>query len=120
MYLFKLQGIGGVLVATINIILLAIGGDQVEAAFYCFLFSVIFLIGSVFALIYLKRTELYGQCIENKQVSEDNTEKDESSHLLGKPDNASEEIQDVNVCSVLKTIRVEAFTVFIIYVVTLG
>lgn len=114
------QGIGGVLVATINIILLAIGGDQVEAAFYCFLFSVIFLIGSVFALIYLKRTELYSQCIENKQVSEDNTEKDESSHLLGKPDNASEEIQDVNVCSVLKTIRVEALTVFIIYVVTLG
>ena len=35
----NIKGGGGVVVATINIILLAIGGDQVDAAFYCFLFA---------------------------------------------------------------------------------
>ena len=40
-----MQGIGGIFAATINIVLLAIGGDDVSAAFYCFLLSVIFLTG---------------------------------------------------------------------------
>ena len=51
------------IVATINILLLAVGGDPVAAAFYCFLFSVVFLLGSVLALLHLKRTPLYRQCV---------------------------------------------------------
>ena len=58
-----MQGVGGVIVATINILLLAVGGDPVDAAFYCFLFSVLFLLGSVLALLHLKRTPLYRQCV---------------------------------------------------------
>ena len=66
--------------ATINIILLAVGGNPVEAAFYCFLFSVVFLTGSLFAFIYLTRTSLYEHCIEGKTRSD--TEPTETSSLL--------------------------------------
>ena len=113
------QGIGGVIVATINIVLLAFGGDQVEAAFYCFLFSVIFLIGSIFALVYLMKTPLYQQCIEqNSQKSL--SVPDEASQLLEKETGNDSEQVSVHVMTILKKIKVEALTVLIIYIVTLG
>ena len=112
-----IKGIGGVIVATINIILLAIGGDPVDAAFYCFLFSVIFLIGSLFAFVYLMRTPLYKQCIEDKKICE--IEPSETSALL--PDKSdTSELKTVSVTTVLEKIKVEAVTVFVIYIVTLG
>ena len=39
------QGIGGVFAASINIALLALGGDDVSSAFYCFLLAILFLAG---------------------------------------------------------------------------
>lgn len=108
------KGGGGVVVATINIILLAIGGDQVDAAFYCFLFSVFYLIGSVFAFLYLSRTSLYHQCI----VATLDDEADERTRLLGDQEQPLE--KTVDVLAILKKIKTEAVTVFLIYVVTLG
>ena len=43
----------------VNIILLAIGGNEVDAAFYCFLLSVVFLSGSLVVFVLLSRTEIF-------------------------------------------------------------
>ena len=107
------QGIGGVLVALINIVLLALGGDDVSAAFYCFLFSVIFLLGAILALIYLTLTPLYSY-----YVLQERTQSETTPLLLGQ--GSAQETKTVGVWSILKEIRVEALTVLMIYIVTLG
>ena len=111
------QGGGGVVVASINVALLAVGGDQVEAAFYCFLFSVIYLMGSVLAFVYLSRTSLYYQCITSKTKSS-SSEPDESTLLLQQDQDTPD--KTVSVAAILRKIKIEALAVFIIYVVTLG
>ena len=110
------------IVATINIILLAIGGDPVDAAFYCFSFSVLFLIGSIFALIYLMRTPLYQQCIEGRSANNDcENEPDENTQLVTNQTEQEDNVdKTVYVSLVLRKIKIEATTVFIIYIVTLG
>ena len=107
---------GGVIVATINILLLAVGGDPVDAAFYCFLFSVVFLLGSVLALLHLKRTPLYRQCVRTSPAAQ--PEPGETTQLLGAEGEGG--AKTVSVAAVLAKIRTEAATVFIIYLVTLG
>ena len=47
------QGIGGVFAASINIALLALGGDDVSSAFYCFLLAILFLAGILFLFLFL-------------------------------------------------------------------
>ena len=111
-----MQGVGGVIVATINILLLAVGGDPVDAAFYCFLFSVVFLLGSVLALLHLKRTPLYRQCVRTSPAAQ--PEPGETTQLLGAEGEGG--AKTVSVAAVLAKIRTEAATVFIIYLVTLG
>ena len=106
------------IVASINIILLAIGGDPVDAAFYCFLFSVVFLTGSLFAFIYLTRTSLYKHCIEGKTSLD--REPTETSSLLSDRSEDTDELKTVSVTRILAKIKIEAVTVFVIYLVTLG
>jgi len=110
------QGIGGIFAATINILLLAIGGDDVSAAFYCFLLSVIFLTGSVLALIIVTRTEFYQHYIAQSTTS--TSSMSESSPLLNQTD--TEDTKTISVKDVMKTIWVEGLTVLIIYIVTLA
>ena len=113
------QGIGGIIVALINIALLAVGGDDVTAAFYCFLFSVIFLIGSVLALYYLTRTPLYAHYVLQQTAT--STERGEETPLLaGQTAGMEKKTVSVSVGDVLRHIRVEALTVLFIYIVTLG
>ena len=113
------QGIGGILVALINIALLALGGDDVTAAFYCFLFSVLFLVGSVLALYYLTTTPLYQYYVLQQQ--QQSRETGETTPLLvGRGGEADPETKSVCVVNILKQIRVEALTVLMIYIVTLG
>ena len=113
-----MQGVGGVIVATINILLLAVGGDPVDAAFYCFLFSVVFLLGSVLALLHLKRTPLYRQCVRTSPAAQ--PEPGETTQLLGAEGEGEGGAKTVSVAAVLAKIRTEAAAVFIIYLVTLG
>ena len=112
------QGIGGILVALINIALLALGGDDVTAAFYCFLFSVLFLLGSVLALYYLTRTPLYQYYVLQQHQP---PQMGETTPLLGGRDGEGDPgTKSVCVVNILKQIRVEALAVLIIYIVTLG
>ena len=114
------QGIGGIIVALINIALLALGGDSVTAAFYCFLFSVLFLIGSVLLFYYLTTTPLYHYYVLQQQQKQ-SRETDESTPLLGGRDGEGDSAtKSVCVLNILKQIRVEALAVLIIYIVTLS
>ena len=107
-----MQGIGGIFAATINIVLLAIGGDDVSAAFYCFLLSVIFLTGSVIALVIVTRTDFYHHYMSQSSSS---SSMSESSPLIGET-----ETKTISVKEVLKRIWVEGLTVLFIYIVTLA
>lgn len=105
------QGIGGIFAATINIVLLAIGGDDVSAAFYCFLLSVIFLTGSVLALFCVTKTKFYRHYIQDKA----STSLSETSPLIG-----GATTKTISVGEVLMSIWAEGLTIFTIYIVTLG
>ena len=54
-----MQAVGGTFAALVNILLLAVGGDDVSAAFYCFLIACVFLSGSVLAFFLVSRTPFY-------------------------------------------------------------
>ena len=114
------QGIGGILVALINIALLALGGDSVTAAFYCFLFSVLFLVGSFLALYYLTRTPLYQYYVLQQQQQQQPQTSETTPLLGGREGEDDQETKSVSVLNILQQIRVEALTVLIIYIVTLG
>lgn len=103
------QGIGGVFAATINILLLAVGGDGVTAAFYCFLLSIIFLFGSVITVCLAMRLNFFKYYMKDSRSRASS----ESTPLLG-------QVKTVKIFEVLKTIWCETLTVFLIYVVTLG
>ena len=109
------MGFGGIIVATINIVLLAVGGDDVTAAFYCFLFSVIFLAGAVMALYYLTTTPHFAYYVQEAGQGGQS----ETTPLL-EGQSPGTENKSVSVGEVLRGIKVEALTVLIIYIVTLG
>jgi len=118
------QGLGGVFAALINILLLAVVNDEVNAAFYCFLLSVLFLCGSTIAFVYMSRTAIYRHYTAPHTVKF-NTDEAEQQPLLsseGKPapTAAPSPRQEVNIGSVLRAIWEEAVTVFLIFLVTLS
>ena len=106
-----LQGLGGVITALLNIILLAIGGNDVDAAFYCFLLSVVFLSGSVLVFLGLTKTRLFKHYTQSAKSLES-----EETSLLDPPGVN----QEVSLIEVITIIWEEEITVFLIYVVTLA
>ena len=109
-----MQGIGGIFAATINILLLAVGGDDVSAAFYCFLLSIIFLAGSVLAFFFVTKTKFYQYHVQESTPSSSTT-LSESSPLMGQSIT-----KNISLSKVLKCIWAEGLTVFTIYIITLG
>lgn len=103
------QGVGGVFAASINIALLAIGGDEVTSAFYCFLLAILFLAGSLVSTAVMTRSQFFKHYIKDPVTTP------ESAPLLG-----SSAPPPISVMAVLRAIRVEAATVLVIYIVTLG
>ena len=97
--------------ALLNIILLAIGGNDVDAAFYCFLLSVVFLSGSVLVFLGLTKTRLFKHYTQSAI-----TLASEETSLLDPPGVN----QEVSLIEVIKIIWEEEITVFLIYVVTLA
>jgi equilibrative nucleoside transporter 1/2/3 len=107
------QGIGGVFAATINIALLALGGnDDVSSAFYCFLLAIMFLAGSWVSCLLMSRTDFYKHHIRDPAPTSP-----ESAPLLA---SSAATPSPISVVGVLGAIRVEALTVLTIYIVTLG
>merc|ERR1719234_2032437 len=98
------QGIGGVFAASINIALLALGGDDVSSAFYCFLLAILFLAGSLVSTVMMVRTDFY--CHYIKDPASSKTE--EGAPLLGPTTPHQTSPQPISLLAVLKAIRVEA------------
>ena len=105
-----MQGLGGILAAVVNILLLWAGGDPVTAAFYCFLLSVLFLSGSFFAFLFASRTEFFRNYVRDTAAPQ----LDEATPLLDGP------AKPISVAAVLRDIWVEGLTVLNIYIVTLA
>jgi len=105
--------VGGTFAALVNILLLAVGGDDVSAAFYCFLIACVFLSGSVLAFFLVSRTPFY-KFYMNEGVEPD---VDERTPLV-QVDSSS--TPDIHVLDVLRRIHIPGVTVFLIYIVTLG
>ena len=95
----------------LNIVLLAIGGNDVDAAFYCFMLSVVFLSGSVLVFLGLTRTQLFKHYTQSAQSLSS-----EETSLLEPPDVK----QEVSLVEVITSIWEEEITVFLIYGVTLA
>lgn len=110
----KGQGIGGVFAAGINIALLALGGNDVDSAFYCFILANVFLGGSLVSVAIMSRTDIYIHFTRSRDPASSHPE---TSPLLDSP---SQPPPDPEISSVLSSIRLEALTVYVIYVVTLG
>ena len=53
------QALGGIFAAATNVIMLAFGASDVDAAFWDFLIAVIFLASALVAFIVLTRSEFY-------------------------------------------------------------
>jgi len=53
------QALGGIIAVTTNIIMLAVGLNDVDAAFYDFLIAIFYLALSLVAFLYVTKTEFY-------------------------------------------------------------
>ena len=53
------QAVGGIFAAASNVIMLALGADDVDAAFWDFLIAIIFLASALVAFIVLTKSEFY-------------------------------------------------------------
>ena len=53
------QAVGGIFAAASNVIMLALGADDVDAAFWDFLIAIIFLATALVAFIVLTKSEFY-------------------------------------------------------------
>ena len=104
------QGVSGVFTSAVTIGLLAFDGDPVSSAFYCFLLAIIFLLGSLVSTLVLTRSRFYKHYIKDPSLNP------EQRPLLAGPAASP----PISVVSVLTTIRVEAATVLMIFIVTLG
>jgi len=106
--------VGGTFAAIVNIVLLAVGGDETTAAFYCFLIACVFLSASVMAFFLVSRTPFYRFYMrEQPQQSVD-----ERTPLVQEDQSYLE--PDIKIFDVLYRIHIPGLTVFIIYIVTLG
>jgi len=91
-----------------------VGGNDVSSAFYCFLLANIFLVGSLVSVCVISKTDIY----KYYTFSRSSLSCPESTPLLSPPSSTDSGVPCVS--SILSSIRLEAVTVFIIYVVTLG
>lgn len=53
------QALGGIFAAATNVVMLALGADNINAAFYDFLIAIIFLASALVAFVVLTRTEFF-------------------------------------------------------------
>jgi len=117
------QGLGGVFAALINIFMLVVINDEVSAAFYCFLLSVVFLAGSTAAFLHMSRTNVYKH-FTSAANAKFNTEETKQPLLQ---DNApaaatttTAAAPRVSIQHIVSCIWEEAVTVFLIFFVTLA
>merc|ERR1719219_975128 len=78
---FSGQAVGGIFASGTNVVVLAMGATPVQAAFFCFVLSVVFLLTALMAYAAATRTEFYQHYLGEKPSNDVET-KPEDSKLL--------------------------------------
>ena len=115
------QAVGGIFASGCNVVFLALGASAVMSGFFCFVTSVVFLLTSLVAYLFVTRSEFYQHYLGEKSQSEDQEKKPEDSKLLeSKGDSPVSVPVTVNPLRVLLQISPYAAAVLICFLVTLG
>jgi len=106
------MAVGGIFTAAINILFLAVGGDDVAAAFYCFMVAVALLTLCFIAFLFVTRSPFYKYY--TREAVEPHS--DETSPLITpKPDSPPE----ISVLNVLCTLWKYNLSILLVYIVSL-
>ena len=109
---FSGQAIGGVLVSGVNVLILGLGATAGNAAFSCFLTSILFLISALASFLAVTRTAFYKYHIGDK-ITPDNLK------LLEKETSPSPQVI-ISPLRILRQIFPYAFSVFLVFLITLS
>jgi equilibrative nucleoside transporter 1/2/3 len=116
---FSGQAVGGIFASGTNVVLLAMGATAVQAAFFCFVISVLFLLTALVAYAVATRSEFYQHYLGEQKVG-DAEAKPEDSKLLQEKDASRPSIVKVNPLKVLIQILPYAIAVLLTFLVTLS
>jgi len=122
------QAFGGIFASVTNVLVILLGVDPPNAAFFCFLVAVLFLGTALVCFLVATRSEFFQYYLDEKKVPTTeitNVEDDTTDDVKGKfLQNSEVEIkapkQRVLPWNVFKTISVYGISVFLIFAVTLG
>jgi len=113
---FSGQAVGGIFASGTNVVVLAMGASPTQAAFFCFILSVLFLGTAFIAYLVATRTEFYRYYLgEGEHQTTDDHKLLETS-----PDNKPKIPVKVNPLTVLARIWPYGTAVFFTFFVTLG
>jgi len=116
---FSGQAVGGIFASGTNVVFLALGATAVQAGFFCFVLSVIFLFTALIAYGVVTRSEFYQHYLD-EEGSKDAEKKPEDSKLLDNGASGPSVPIKVNPVRVLLQISPYAAAVLICFLVTLG
>jgi len=113
---FSGQAVGGIFASGTNVVVLALGATPTQAAFFCFVLSVVFLGTALVAYFVATRSEFYRHYLGegDAQVHDDHKLLDNS------PQHKTKIPVKVNPLSVLGSIWPYGLAVFLTFMVTLG
>jgi len=112
---FSGQAVGGIFASVSNVIFLAIGATPPQAAFFCFMLSVIFLGTAMFAYVFATRSEFYKFYLGENQGTPD-----DHKLLDGSADCKPRIPLKVNPLTVMVDIWPYGVAVLMCFLVTLG
>jgi equilibrative nucleoside transporter 1/2/3 len=113
------QAIGGIFASGTNVVVLALGAAPIDAAFFCFIISVVFLITAFVAYAICSRTEFYKH-YSGEGLPSDGEKSPEDSKLLSDTPEHKIKGGKVNPLATLGKIWPYAVSVLLCFLVTLG
>ena len=112
------QAFGGIFASVTQVLVILLGVPPSDAAFFCFLVAVVFLATALICFVIATRSKFFQFYVDEKpQNSDDDTEDLKGKFLQNEIDTKP---QKVSPWYVLKAIWVYAFSVFLIFTVTLA
>jgi len=116
---FSGQAVGGIFASGTNVVMLALGASATDAAFFCFVISVVFLLTALVAYAVATRTAFYQHHLGEAPPATLES-KAEDSKLLREEQEAPRVPVKVNPGRVMLEILPYAIAVFLTFLVTLG
>ena len=114
---FSGQALGGIFASVTNVVVILLGVDPADAAFWCFLTAVIFLAIALVVFVIATRTEFFQYFLDENKVVETGDEELNGKFLQS---DVTYKPKKPNPCKILMTISVYAASVYLIFTVTLA